>query len=174
MQDHWTCESCHELNSPLSRYCDRCWKLREFWLPVDPSHARQQTTAAHETHTKPSSLAKSDSSSSRASRNSDVAAASTSFSSDPGISSQENLSTPTTGTDDVMNSPSNAESNNASADSRDKCVICSDRPKDASIIHGKTGHQVCCYVCAKKLKRRGQPCPVCRRSIGKVIKNYLV
>jgi len=56
----------------------------------------------------------------------------------------------------------------------DLCMICLSKPKEASIIHGKTGHQVCCYLCAKRLRRRGKPCPVCRRHIQKVVKNYLV
>ena len=57
---------------------------------------------------------------------------------------------------------------------QDLCTVCMVKPKEASIIHGKTGHQVCCYVCAKRLRRKGRPCPVCRRPIQKVIKNYLV
>ena len=57
---------------------------------------------------------------------------------------------------------------------QDLCTVCMVKPKEASIIHGKTGHQVCCYVCAKRLKRKGKPCPVCRRPIQRVIKNYLV
>ncbi|CAG2254557.1 MDM2 [Mytilus edulis] len=52
------------------------------------------------------------------------------------------------------------------------CCICFSRPKTASIIHGCTGHQVCCYRCAKRLKRLAKPCPLCRRPIQKVIKNY--
>ncbi|XP_033626540.1 uncharacterized protein LOC117289503 [Asterias rubens] len=56
----------------------------------------------------------------------------------------------------------------------DLCIICYSRPKTASIIHGRTGHQVCCYPCAKKLHHRGKPCPVCRRSIQAVIKNFLL
>ena len=60
------------------------------------------------------------------------------------------------------------------ADSADMCVVCLSKPKEASIIHGKTGHQVCCYVCAKQLRKRGKPCPVCRRPIQKVIKNFMV
>ncbi|CAH1799074.1 unnamed protein product [Owenia fusiformis] len=55
----------------------------------------------------------------------------------------------------------------------DVCAICLTKPKDASIIHGKTGHQVCCYKCAKKLLKRRKPCPVCRRPIENVIKNFL-
>ena len=57
---------------------------------------------------------------------------------------------------------------------KDLCMICLSKPKEASIIHGKTGHQVCCYVCAKRLKKKGKSCPVCRRPITKVIKNFIV
>ncbi|XP_013419773.1 protein Mdm4 [Lingula anatina] len=56
----------------------------------------------------------------------------------------------------------------------DLCVICMSKPKEASIIHGKTGHQVTCYSCAKRLKWSGRPCPICRRPIQKVIKNFLM
>lgn len=56
----------------------------------------------------------------------------------------------------------------------DPCMICLSRPKTASLIHGLSGHQVCCFTCAKRLKRRGQDCPVCRRSIQKVVRNYIL
>ena len=54
------------------------------------------------------------------------------------------------------------------------CVICLLRPKNASIVHGATGHQACCFRCAQQLKHTGKPCPVCRRPIHKVIRNYIV
>jgi len=56
----------------------------------------------------------------------------------------------------------------------DYCIICLKRPKTGSIIHGCTGHQVCCFRCARRLKRRGRPCPVCRRPIQKVIRNFIL
>ncbi|XP_041352129.1 E3 ubiquitin-protein ligase Mdm2-like isoform X2 [Gigantopelta aegis] len=56
----------------------------------------------------------------------------------------------------------------------DMCMICLSRPKTGSIIHGSSGHQVCCYKCAKRLKRKGKCCPVCRRSIQKVVRNYIL
>ena len=34
----------------------------------------------------------------------------------------------------------------------DLCVVCVTRPRHASIIHGDTGHQVCCLECASRLK----------------------
>ena len=56
----------------------------------------------------------------------------------------------------------------------DPCMICLSKPKSASLVHGSSGHQVCCFPCAKRLKRRGKVCPVCRRPIQKVIKNYIL
>lgn len=53
------------------------------------------------------------------------------------------------------------------------CVICSSEPRNASIIHGRSGHQVCCITCAEKLKADRKRCPVCRRRIHLVIKNFL-
>ena len=64
------------------------------------------------------------------------------------------------------------------SDSRDgfgglKCMLCRKEPPNGCIIHGGTGHQVCCVVCAQKLKDSNRPCPVCRKKIGKVIKNFM-
>ena len=56
--------------------------------------------------------------------------------------------------------------------SNNLCTICLEQPKDASLVHGKSGHQVCCYPCGRKLKRNGKSCPVCRRPIQKVIRNF--
>ena len=55
---------------------------------------------------------------------------------------------------------------------QEMCRFCCVRPKTACIIHGRTGHQVCCYKCAKKLRKRGKPCPVCRRPIQHIVKNF--
>ncbi|CAG5926823.1 unnamed protein product [Menidia menidia] len=32
-QDYWRCVKCDELNPPLPRNCQRCWTLRDDWLP---------------------------------------------------------------------------------------------------------------------------------------------
>ncbi|XP_070537384.1 uncharacterized protein [Ptychodera flava] len=86
-------------------------------------------------------------------------------------------STPSTSRTSPTQQPGPSSSTPKPRDSHsfsDMCMICLTRPKAASIIHGRTGHQVCCYSCAKKLRRHGKPCPVCRRPIQLVIKNYLV
>ena len=53
-----------------------------------------------------------------------------------------------------------------------KCVICLDKPRDASLIHGHTAHLVCCYECAIIQKATSNSCPVCRRRIQHVVKNF--
>ena len=64
-----------------------------------------------------------------------------------------------------------ANSSLALADSL--CNLCFSRPKDACLIHGRTSHQYCCYSCAKKLYKKRQGCPVCRRKIEKITKNIV-
>lgn len=50
------------------------------------------------------------------------------------------------------------------------CNFCLRREKDGGIVHGGIVHQICCYPCAKRLVKRRQPCPVCRRRIEKISK----
>ncbi|CAB4016503.1 Hypothetical predicted protein [Paramuricea clavata] len=40
-------------------------------------------------------------------------------------------------------------------ESVETCVICLERPKDATIVHGGTGHVCCCTTCAQELQRTG-------------------
>ena len=63
------------------------------------------------------------------------------------------------------------EPNGAGSDAA--CVICMDRPKAATLVHGGTGHMCACLPCARTLHRMGQPCPICRKSIDAVIKQFL-
>ncbi|XP_039648000.1 E3 ubiquitin-protein ligase Mdm2 [Perca fluviatilis] len=55
----------------------------------------------------------------------------------------------------------------------DPCLICQSRPKNGCIVHGRTGHLMCCYVCARKLKKRNKLCPVCRLPIQSVVLTYI-
>ena len=59
-----------------------------------------------------------------------------------------------------------------SAFSPDLCVICLTQPRNASLVHGRTGHQVCCIGCAEKLRENRKKCPVCRKKIKLVVKNF--
>ena len=52
------------------------------------------------------------------------------------------------------------------------CLCCMENPRDATLVHGGTGHIVCCLPCARILQAQGQKCPVCRLEIDLVIKHY--
>ena len=50
------------------------------------------------------------------------------------------------------------------------CMFCCTNPRNASLIHGQIGHQLCCYPCAKKLWKEQARCPICRRKVEKIVK----
>ena len=52
------------------------------------------------------------------------------------------------------------------------CIVCCRNPKNAVLVHGKTGHVVCCYPCGRTLWKKIPDCPVCKRRIDKVVKIY--
>lgn len=52
------------------------------------------------------------------------------------------------------------------------CTICLVRPKCAILIHGRTSHRLTCYKCALQLQKSNLPCPVCRRRIQRVVRNF--
>lgn len=52
------------------------------------------------------------------------------------------------------------------------CLFCCTQPKNTSFIHGKTGHQVCCYACAKNHWKKKATCPLCRLKIEKIVKIF--
>ena len=52
------------------------------------------------------------------------------------------------------------------------CVICMTLEKNATIVHGESGHVCCCYGCAKMLRARGETCPICREPIDQVIRQF--
>jgi hypothetical protein len=59
--------------------------------------------------------------------------------------------------------------------SASECVVCMSSPSEATLVHGDAciGHTCCCMSCAQELKRRGQRCPLCRKSFTLVIRNIM-
>jgi hypothetical protein len=52
------------------------------------------------------------------------------------------------------------------------CLICFSSHRNATFVHGETGHIACCLECARVLKGRGDPCPVCRLPVDTVIQHF--
>jgi hypothetical protein len=75
---------------------------------------------------------------------------------------------------DTLNYPNEIKDNNPIATKApvmtSLCMFCCTNPRNASLIHGQIGHQLCCYPCAKKLWKEQARCPVCRRKVEKIVK----
>ncbi|KAF6293248.1 MDM4 regulator of p53 [Rhinolophus ferrumequinum] len=53
------------------------------------------------------------------------------------------------------------------------CSLCEKRPRDGNIIHGRTSHLVTCFHCARRLKKAGASCPICKKEIQLVIRVFI-
>jgi len=52
------------------------------------------------------------------------------------------------------------------------CVVCMENPRNSVIIHGESGHQICCLNCARELNVKKKGCPICRAPIDNVVKLF--
>ena len=168
------CPTCETANRPTHRYCDRCWNLRPDWLPSSGAvGSRPMTDADGGGHL-------SRGGGSRGSGNSldsgvRLAAAGGADHSDNEHDAVFPASSEVASTNSAVTPPSAApHTMQSTVSSSSVCVVCLAAPKNASIVHGSTGHQACCFQCARRLKRTRQHCPVCRRPIHRVIRNYLL
>ena len=85
---------------------------------------------------------------------------------DSGISSQSSIDEPP--------SVSCSSVTRESSGTEDLCGLCGLRQINGAFTHGNTGHEVYCYPCSKRVWRERKKCPVCRRTIAKVIKMFRV
>ena len=175
-RDTWKCLECKLPNTPYIRYCSTCYKERKGWLPARPKSKKKRSKKTNGV------LFKNKASSSTNYKRSDSQKTVKSSSQDSGfsknVSSQENLKVIVESSEsnekianEGIRSLAMTSSSLALADSL--CNLCFSRPKDACLIHGRTSHQYCCYSCAKKLYKKRQGCPVCRRKIEKITKNIV-
>ena len=61
--------------------------------------------------------------------------------------------------DSSNNHDNNNHDNNNNHNRISYCVVCLTSECNATIVHGETGHVVCCLICARILKARGDNCP---------------
>ncbi|KPP65233.1 E3 ubiquitin-protein ligase Mdm2-like [Scleropages formosus] len=172
--DYWKCPKCEELNPPLPHRCNRCWTQREDWFP-EPEGASNPKPL-------PSKPPAVDAEEGLDVPDGKLARPLVKGESDP--KPQEACSQPSTSSSVVSGAASSQEEapelerfNSLEAclpsSCLEPCVICQSRPKNGCIVHGRTGHLMACYTCAKKLKNRNKLCPVCREPIQSVVLTYL-
>ena len=69
---------------------------------------------------------------------------------------------------------------NASRAREGRCVVCTDAEANVSFVHGGTAHLVCCEACAREFNVVPEgvrpdvrsKCPVCRRGIDLIVRNF--
>lgn len=67
------------------------------------------------------------------------------------------------------------ESNNDDVKNKDNlCIICFFNTRNGIINHGKIGHIITCYSCAKRLWSTSNKCPLCNVRIKCVTKMIVV
>ncbi|XP_041935980.1 E3 ubiquitin-protein ligase Mdm2 isoform X3 [Alosa sapidissima] len=195
--DYWKCPKCDELNPPLPRNCNRCWTLRIDWLPetnntaaatpaIDPaSDAKPLPPKPTPTDSEegldvpdgkrapPRSPPTKEDPSVTAPLPSSLPDSQSSACSQPSTSSAASGSVPSSQEEAPELERFNSLEAFLPASCLEPCVICQSRPKNGCIVHGRTGHLMACYTCAKKLKNRNKLCPVCREPIQSVVLTYV-
>lgn len=186
-QDYWKCAQCGELNPPLPRHCKSCWKVRPGWLPEifsaseNPSDDTLPDTTCVDTEPEAKAqcaestvdpddgvdVPDGKSSRSQGTSCSDSQGSTLSYS-QPSTSSSQDEAPELERTISLSSTESGLP-----ASCLEPCVICQSRPKNGCIVHGRTGHLMACYTCAKKLKKRNKLCPVCREPIQSVVLTYV-
>uniref|UniRef100_A0A8C2DLX2 E3 ubiquitin-protein ligase Mdm2 n=1 Tax=Cyprinus carpio TaxID=7962 RepID=A0A8C2DLX2_CYPCA len=169
--DYWKCAECNKLNPPLPRHCKSCWKVRPGWLPETHSN-RENTSTNTQPITEDASITTTPSSASD-----DKLLPSKPSSPLPETDEGVDPSTSSGGGSSQEETPELERYNSLEAclpaTCLEPCVICQSRPKNGCIVHGRTGHLMACYTCAKKLKNRNKLCPVCREPIQSVVLTYM-
>ncbi|XP_016393344.1 protein Mdm4-like isoform X1 [Sinocyclocheilus rhinocerous] len=188
-QDAWQCSECRKFNTPLQRYCMRCWALRKDWYKDCPRLVHSI------------SVPDIPACSSRPERDEDEE-------DDDGIDMPDCLRTvsdpvvlpshhiarnipPSSTSSSKGKGPSQLHHHlqeSSEGDSQDTldmetecqpeailepCKLCRVRPRNGNIIHGRTAHLITCFPCARRLHRFHAPCPGCGQVIQKVIKTFI-
>ncbi|KAM9029193.1 E3 ubiquitin-protein ligase Mdm2 isoform 1-T3 [Ara ararauna] len=187
--DYWKCPECSKMNPPLPRHCHRCWALREDWLPEEKSDKLEKSKL--ESSSPLESEEGFDVPDCKKVKMIEDKEPAVEESEDKAVQiseSQESkdYSQPSTSSSMFCSSQEDCkEAENTERQDKEEsmesslpvtcvepCVICQSRPKNGCIVHGKTGHLMSCFTCARKLKKRNKPCPVCRQPIQMIVLTY--
>uniref|UniRef100_A0A8D2BDL0 Protein Mdm4 n=1 Tax=Sciurus vulgaris TaxID=55149 RepID=A0A8D2BDL0_SCIVU len=184
-EDEWQCTECKKFNSPSKRYCFRCWALRKDWysdcsklthslstsditaMPekkenegIDVPDCRR-TVSAPVVRPKDVSVKEGNSKLFNPCNSVEFLDLAHSSESQETISSMgeqsDNLSEQRTDVENILK----------------PCSLCEKRPRDGNIIHGRTSHLTTCFHCARRLKKAGASCPICKKEIQLVIKVFI-
>lgn len=187
-QDAWQCTECRKYNTPLQRYCVRCWALRKNWYKDVPRLAHSLSVpdiaacSSLTTHDEEDDTGI------------DVPDCSRTVSDPVILPSHSTADRPLpimvmgkAGTrhsgfhkDEAMSGGESQENLGMEVEEvrpealLEPCKLCRVRPRNGNIIHGRTAHLITCFPCARRLHKFKAPCPGCGKIIQKVIKIFIL
>lgn len=177
-EDCWQCTNCHKLNSPVKRYCFRCWALRKDWYMVSPRLTHTLSTPAildkrcHDEDEKGIDIPdcrRTVSAPMVRPHGSCIRQPASSLDLLDLAASSRHLSE---STDTLLSCQSEAPLE-SSRPLLEPCKLCQRRPRNGNVVHGRTAHLVACFTCACNLQKTQQGCPVCQKPIQMVVKTYV-
>ncbi|XP_023797777.1 protein Mdm4 [Cyanistes caeruleus] len=180
-QDCWQCSKCRKFNSPGKRYCYRCWALRKDWYrdcPKLPHSLSLSNINSMENQEQDRGVDVPDcrrTISAPAGQAKHLFLGENKPRVDPG-SSIESLDLARDGKNRdfaKLKKEEEVESLESIKTLLSPCFLCQHRPRDGNIVHGRTAHLVACFRCARMLKKKRSPCPVCRKEIKMVIRTFM-
>ncbi|XP_074128181.1 E3 ubiquitin-protein ligase Mdm2-like isoform X2 [Sminthopsis crassicaudata] len=190
LADYWKCPSCDKINPPLPPHCHRCWTSGENWTPEEKGEVLDKGTLENPAQGGKEGFDVPDCKNNKIndSQNSFVEESDEKIVQISDSQESEDNSQPSTSKSIMCSSQEDAaEFERKEAQDKEKnmgyflppstvepCVICQSRPKNGCIVHGRTGHLMACFTCAKTLKKRNKPCPVCRQPIQVVVLTYFL
>lgn len=190
-QDAWQCTECRKFNTPLQRYCIRCWALQKNWYKDVPRLAHSlsvpdipacSSLAAHDDEDDsdggvdvpdcPRTVSDPVILPSHSTADRPLPAALTGKGKAPWSSSFRK--------DEAVSEGDSQESLGMEVEEvrpealLEPCKLCRVRPRNGNIIHGPTAHLLTCFPCARRLHKFHAPCPGCGKIIQKVIKIFIL
>ncbi|NXQ00706.1 MDM4 protein, partial [Vidua macroura] len=180
-EDCWQCSKCRKFNSPGKRYCFRCWALRKDWYrdcPKLPHSLSLSNINSMENQEQDEGMDVPDcrrTISAPAGQPKHLFLAESKPRADPG-GSIESLDLARDGKNRdfaKLKKEEEVESLESIKTLLNPCFLCQHRPRDGNIVHGRTAHLVACFRCARMLKKKRSPCPVCRKEIKMVIRIFM-
>ncbi|XP_029907370.1 protein Mdm4 isoform X2 [Myripristis murdjan] len=189
-QDAWQCTECRKFNTPLQRYCVRCWALRKNWYKDVPRLAHSLSVPDIPACSSLTTHDEEDDSDTGI----DVPECTRTVS-DPVIlpshsTADRPLPTMVIGKgkaprpsglpkDEQLSGGESQESLGMEVEVKpealmEPCKLCRVRPRNGNIIHGRTAHLLTCFPCARRLHKFHAPCPGCGKIIQRVIKIFIL
>uniref|UniRef100_A0A8B9NCD5 Protein Mdm4 n=1 Tax=Accipiter nisus TaxID=211598 RepID=A0A8B9NCD5_9AVES len=184
-EDCWQCTKCKKFNSPGKRYCYRCWALRKDWYSDCPKLAHSLSLSnidAMQNKNDDEGIDVPDcrrTISAPVGQPKDLYTVENKSHVDPCSSIESlDLARECESKESLLHfTEHKKEEEIQSLESIKKllnpCFLCHHRPRDGNIVHGRTAHLVACFKCAKMLKKKRSPCPVCRKEIEMVIRIFM-